>query len=111
MTDTQELTAGEAGGALVRSGGVPATTHPVIETRDPRTGEVIGTVPDCSAAEVAAAVERARAAQKAWGGLPFAERTKHLLAVRDLLLDPRSSCSTSSCARPASSATRRCSPS
>jgi acyl-CoA reductase-like NAD-dependent aldehyde dehydrogenase len=87
VTDTQELTTGEAGGALVRSGGVPATTRPVIETRDPRTGEVIGTVPDCSAVEVAEAVERARAAQKAWGGMSFAERTKHLLAVRDLLLD------------------------
>ena len=46
MTDTQELTTGEAGGALVRSGGVPATR--ASGHRDPRPahGEVIGTVPD-----------------------------------------------------------------
>lgn len=89
-----ELGVGARGGQLVptggvpaRAGGVPATARPAIETRDPRTGEVIGTVPDQGPAEVNEAVARARAAQAAWGGLAFDDRAKHLLAVRDLLLD------------------------
>ena len=38
----------------------------------PRTGEVIATVPDKGAAEVAAAVAGARDAFEAWGRLEFA---------------------------------------
>ncbi|MCU1354125.1 MAG: aldehyde dehydrogenase [Acidimicrobiales bacterium] len=62
-------------------------TSPTIETFDPRTGTSLGTLPDMGPAEVAAALARARAASEAWGGLSFAERAEHLLAVRDLMLD------------------------
>src|SRR4051794_33205656 len=58
-----------------------------IESFDPRTGELIGSVTDMDADEVRAAVARARVAFAAWGGLDFAERREHILAVRDLLLD------------------------
>ena len=61
--------------------------RPPIETFDPRSGELIGTVPDMGADEVDAAVARARVAFEAWGGLDFAERREHIVAVRDLLLD------------------------
>lgn len=82
-----ELGVGVPAGSLVRTGGVPATARARIECRDPRTGEVIGTVADQTPLEVAEAVARARAAQQAWGGLTFSQRAEHLLAVRDLLLD------------------------
>jgi acyl-CoA reductase-like NAD-dependent aldehyde dehydrogenase len=62
-------------------------TPQFIETRDPRTGRVIARVPDHSAEDVAAAVFVARDNQRAWAALDYAERTEHLLAVRDLMLD------------------------
>src|SRR4051794_23343021 len=68
----------------------PATSTsdgPRIETFDPRTGELIGSVPDMGPDEVEAAVARARPAFEAWGGLASAERGEHILAVRALLLD------------------------
>lgn len=46
----------------------------VIESRNPATGEVIGTVPVHSEEEVRARVERARNAAAQWGALSFAER-------------------------------------
>ena len=58
-----------------------------IECIDPRTGTSLGTVPDLDAAAVGDAVERARTAFSVWGGLSFAERRDHVLAVRDLMLD------------------------
>lgn len=60
---------------------------PSIETFDPRTGTLLAVVPDQSAAEVAAAVARARTAFGHWSALTFRERTRHLLSVRDRLLD------------------------
>ncbi|MGZ4693460.1 MAG: aldehyde dehydrogenase family protein, partial [Acidimicrobiales bacterium] len=56
--------------------GSPSTRpgdRPVIETFDPRTGDLIGSVPDMGVDEVADAVARARVAFEAWGGLDFAE--------------------------------------
>src|SRR5215207_7979534 len=54
---------------------------------DPATLEPLGDVRIASREEVEAAVERARAAQPAWGALPFAERARVLRrlarAVRD----------------------------
>jgi acyl-CoA reductase-like NAD-dependent aldehyde dehydrogenase len=58
-----------------------------IEVHDPRTGEVIGSVPDQGPAEVTEAVADARDAFAAWGRLSFVERAEHLLTVRDQLLD------------------------
>ncbi len=62
-------------------------THQFIETRDPRTGRVLARVPEHTAEDVAAAVLVARENQRAWSALSFAERTEHLLGVRDLMLD------------------------
>jgi len=59
----------------------------VIETYDPRTNELIGTVPDMGPEEVATAIDRARGAFAWWSRLSFAERAEHLLAVRDRMLD------------------------
>ena len=36
---------------------------------------------------MSAAVDRARRAFDVWGGLPYAERREHILAVRDVMLD------------------------
>ena len=58
-----------------------------IECNDPRSGRVLGTVPDLGADDVALAVDRARRAFEVWGGLAYAERREHVLSVRDLLLD------------------------
>jgi acyl-CoA reductase-like NAD-dependent aldehyde dehydrogenase len=60
---------------------------PVIETFDPRDGSLLATVPDQPGHEVRAEVARARAAFPAWSSLGFAERSEHILAVRDRLLD------------------------
>jgi acyl-CoA reductase-like NAD-dependent aldehyde dehydrogenase len=60
---------------------------PVLETFDPRTGALLAVVPDQSAADVRAAIARARTAAASWSALTYKERTRHLLAVRDRLLD------------------------
>lgn len=64
-----------------------ATATATFETRDPRTGEVTGHVPEHTADDVHAAVQRARDAFGPWGKLPYEARLDHVLAVRDLLLD------------------------
>ncbi|MGW4911566.1 aldehyde dehydrogenase family protein [Streptomyces sp. NPDC004270] len=65
-----------------------------IAVDDPATGEVVGEVPDTSAAEVARAVERARRAQRGWAGLDtraraefFARGRRWLLAHREEVAD------------------------
>lgn len=60
---------------------------PSIETCDPRTGALIAVVPDQGADEVRAAVARARAVAAPWAALTYDERRRHLLRVRDRLLD------------------------
>ena len=68
------------------SSGSPESAD-TIDDFDPRTGQRIATVADQGPDEVAAAVERARAAFEAWRPLSFAQRREHVLSVRDLLLD------------------------
>ncbi len=58
-----------------------------IETFDPRSGALLGVVPDQDEATVRAAIGTARAAASAWAALDHRERSRHLLAVRDRLLD------------------------
>jgi succinate-semialdehyde dehydrogenase/glutarate-semialdehyde dehydrogenase len=53
-----------------------------IEVRGPVTGELLGTVPVHSAAEVQERVRKARAAQQAWGALTVKERCGALRSVR-----------------------------
>lgn len=66
----------QAGGARERS-----------IVRAPFTGEAIGSTPACTAADVALAAERARAAQPAWAGTPLADRRAIFLRYHDLVLD------------------------
>lgn len=56
---------------------------------DPANGAVVGTYPVHSAAEVGAAVRRAREAQEPWAELGFEERKRILLAWRSSLVKRR----------------------
>lgn len=53
---------------------------------NPMTGEPLGRVPHCTAADVIAAAERARSVQRQWAARPVAERAKVLLRFHDLVL-------------------------
>jgi acyl-CoA reductase-like NAD-dependent aldehyde dehydrogenase len=58
-----------------------------IPVENPATGQVIGSVPDRSAAEVAEIVAKARAAQPAWEALGFAGRARVLKRAQKWLMD------------------------
>ena len=58
-----------------------------IIARDPSTGDEIGRVPLLDANQVAAAVNRARAAQPAWAKLSYRERARFILEARAIVLD------------------------
>jgi acyl-CoA reductase-like NAD-dependent aldehyde dehydrogenase len=66
---------------------LPATQTREIVSVDPSTGEEIGRAPLLNAADVAAAVARARAAQPAWGRLSYRERARLILRAREVVLD------------------------
>src|SRR3954447_7742870 len=58
-----------------------AQLHPVpasFDVKNPVTGERVGSYPVHTAADIAARLAKARAAQKWWGGLGFARRKKRL---------------------------------
>jgi succinate-semialdehyde dehydrogenase/glutarate-semialdehyde dehydrogenase len=56
-----------------------------IVSRDPSTREELGRVAVATDPEVRAALERARAAQVAWGALPVRERCERLYGFRDAI--------------------------
>lgn len=56
--------------------------RPRLSSSDPRDGRPVGTVPVHDAADVAAAVARARVDQEAWGRRSPAERADHLRRIR-----------------------------
>ncbi len=58
-----------------------------IEIVNPSTGKRVAEVPIQDRAQVAAAVERARRAQRAWAATSFRERARLLLRYRDVLID------------------------
>src|SRR5947209_10603312 len=58
-----------------------------LEIEKPFTGELLGTVPHGTEDDVAAAVERARAAQAGWERTPFAQRRQILMRLHDLVLE------------------------
>ncbi|RQG98058.1 succinic semialdehyde dehydrogenase [Natrarchaeobius chitinivorans] len=60
-----------------------------ISVRTPVTDEPIGTVPACTAPDVAAAVDRARRAQSSWASRPVSERAAILERFGDLVSDHR----------------------
>ncbi|WP_431860107.1 aldehyde dehydrogenase family protein [Micrococcus terreus] len=55
------------------------------ELKDPATGAVVGRAPQASTADLDAAVEKARAAQKEWAKLSHAERSEHLNRAADAI--------------------------
>ena len=59
----------------------------MIEVRSPAGGELLATIPELGAAEVAALAERARAAQPRWVALELDGRARVLRAFRRWLLD------------------------
>ncbi|HEX6189311.1 MAG TPA: aldehyde dehydrogenase family protein [Pyrinomonadaceae bacterium] len=66
---------------------IPAKiTGAEIVSRDPATGEEIGRVPLTLPEEVARAVGRARAAQKAWAAQSFGDRGRIMMHARKIIL-------------------------
>ena len=63
----------------------PPQTRELI-SRDPSTGEENGRVPLLGADDVAAAVNRAHAAQPAWAKLSYRERARFILRAREIVL-------------------------
>ena len=61
-------------------------THEII-SYDPSTGEEIGRAPLMNASDVADAVNKARAAQPAWGRLSYRSRAQFILRARELVLE------------------------
>src|SRR4051794_28777152 len=68
---------------------VGAGERETIEIENPATGKTFASVPRCTTDDVAAAVKRARQAQKAWRATSFKERQRILLRFHDLVLDNR----------------------
>jgi succinate-semialdehyde dehydrogenase / glutarate-semialdehyde dehydrogenase len=62
-------------------------SHARIEVRAPFTGNLLGTIPVATDADVAHAIELARTAQKSWAALSFRHRAAVLLRFHDLLLN------------------------
>src|SRR5689334_20240164 len=58
-----------------------------IPVENPATGEVIRSVPDLSADQVAELAARARAAQPAWEALGFEGRARVMLRAQKWLID------------------------
>ena len=77
MATTQVPTNGSKGVT-----GAARAAQEQLESRDPATGEVVGTVPSMSADEVDATVARARAAAAEWGALSFGDREAELARFR-----------------------------
>ena len=57
-----------------------------VPVTNPASGEQIGTVPMCGAAETARAIAAAEAAQRGWARLPAKERSAILRRLNDLML-------------------------
>ncbi len=57
-----------------------------IAVTDPATGEQLGTVPSCGAAETARAIAAADAAQRQWRDVPARQRSAVLRKLNDLML-------------------------
>ncbi|MEX0767331.1 MAG: aldehyde dehydrogenase family protein [Microthrixaceae bacterium] len=71
---------------------------PSFDTFDPRTNLLITEVEEMSSEQVLQAVERARKIGTAWSSLTYKERTRHLLKVRDQLLNSAESLVDTICA-------------
>jgi succinate-semialdehyde dehydrogenase/glutarate-semialdehyde dehydrogenase len=63
--------------------------HDRVPVTAPFTGEEIGSIPQCGADDVEAALDRADEAQRAWADTPVDERAAVLSRFHDLVLDRR----------------------
>jgi succinate-semialdehyde dehydrogenase/glutarate-semialdehyde dehydrogenase len=77
---------GVAAVAAAAPAAASATPRPTVVSRNPATGDVLGEVPVHGPAEVRAAVERARGAQRGWATLPVKERGEILQEFRRRLV-------------------------
>ncbi|MBB5999270.1 succinic semialdehyde dehydrogenase [Streptomonospora salina] len=66
---------------------VAAASGTTTTTAAPFTGAPLAEIPESSAADVAAAFERARAAQRSWAALSPRERAEPFVRFHDLVLD------------------------
>lgn len=69
--------------SLVAAGDDAAT----VTTTAPYTGDVLATLPVSTPDDVAAAFQRARAAQARWAAVPVAQRVRVMLRLHDLVLE------------------------
>jgi succinate-semialdehyde dehydrogenase/glutarate-semialdehyde dehydrogenase len=74
-------------GNLVGAEWIGADGGGTIPVTNPATGETLGTVPDCGAAEAARAVDAAAAAFPAFRDMPLMERVGLLWRLHDALMD------------------------
>jgi len=72
-------------GLLIGGSWHSAASGETLETVDPATGSVIGVIPAAGEADVAAAVDAARAAQRGWKSTTPVNRAKILWAIADIL--------------------------
>jgi len=93
MSATAESTAFAPLPAYLRDGGavrltaqVPCVSGDTLETFAPYNGERLAELPQCTEADVLAAFDRARTAQRAWAATPVRERVKVFLKLHDLIL-------------------------
>ncbi len=55
--------------------------------KNPSTGKVIGNVPTTSLDDIPKIFEKARAAQKLWGDMPFEKRRQYIFKMRDYMVE------------------------
>ncbi|MBS0402196.1 MAG: NAD-dependent succinate-semialdehyde dehydrogenase [Proteobacteria bacterium] len=72
--------------AFVAGAWAPADSGATVAVHNPATGEPIGTVPLCGAAETRRAIEAAEAARHDWARRPAKERSAVLRRLNDLIL-------------------------
>jgi acyl-CoA reductase-like NAD-dependent aldehyde dehydrogenase len=75
------------GDAASRSDPVPQTEADRIDSYNPATGELVGSVPVMGRDDVSATVAKARLAAAEWAGLELHQRGEHLRRVRQSLVD------------------------
>ncbi|WP_040833005.1 aldehyde dehydrogenase family protein [Nocardia brevicatena] len=92
MTNTEPAQAGkppqsDRDTATTRTGTAAGEKTAVLRVRNPATGEVVGTVPDASADEVAAQIAELRRHQPEWEALGPEGRKEWLLRLQDWIID------------------------
>jgi succinate-semialdehyde dehydrogenase / glutarate-semialdehyde dehydrogenase len=66
---------------------IARTDYDWLEVENPATGALLGAVPKCEAADIAAVIARARTAAATWRRTPLEQRAAIVLRFHDLVLD------------------------